>query len=218
MAIRKPAIGVSETVVLERLARLMRAAEHEGDLNPAQWEALRYVGRANRFSNSPGALTQYLAATKGTVSQTVIALEKKGLVAKGPRHEEPRSVTLTLTEPGAAMLARDPWQRLGAEIDKLGPRPASASPGLCATCCRANWRGATSRPSRCAAVAATSAKRPPGKSPAARIAACCSINRCRAPRPARSASNTWPSEPALPVVRPVPAPPAIPAGSGRRRR
>ena len=25
---------------LERLARLMRAGEHEGGLNPAQWEAL----------------------------------------------------------------------------------------------------------------------------------------------------------------------------------
>jgi DNA-binding MarR family transcriptional regulator len=122
MAIRKPGIGISEAVVLERLARLMRAAEHEGDLNPAQWEALRYIGRANRFSNSPGALTQYLGATKGTVSQTVIALEKKGLVAKGPRPEERRSVSLTLTESGGAMLARDPWQRLGAEIDKLGPK------------------------------------------------------------------------------------------------
>ncbi len=122
MAIRKSADETGAAVMLERLSRLMRAAEHEGDLNPAQWEALRYIGRANRFSNSPGALTQYLGATKGTVSQTVIALEKKGLVVKSPRPGEKRSLALSLTEPGEAMLARDPWQRLGAEIEKLGPK------------------------------------------------------------------------------------------------
>ena len=66
----------------ERLARLMRAAEHDAGLNPAQWEALRYLSRAIRFSNSPGALTRYLGATKGTISQTVIALERKGFITK----------------------------------------------------------------------------------------------------------------------------------------
>lgn len=113
---------LSEAAALERLTRLARAAEHEGDLNPAQWEALRYLGRANRFSNSPGALTQYLGATKGTVSQTLIALEKKGLISKAPRPEEKRSVSLNLTEPGEAMLQRDPWERMARRIGKLGPK------------------------------------------------------------------------------------------------
>ena len=58
---------------LERLARLMRAKEHEDGLNPAQWESLRYLARANRFSNSPGALTRYLGATKGTMVQDASA-------------------------------------------------------------------------------------------------------------------------------------------------
>jgi DNA-binding MarR family transcriptional regulator len=122
MAITKSTDHNDEAVLLERLTRLMQAAEHEGDLNPAQWQALRYVGRANRFSNSPGALTQYLGATKGTVSQTVIALEKKGLLAKSPRPEAKRSIALTLTAAGEAMLASDPWQRLDADIDRLGAK------------------------------------------------------------------------------------------------
>ena len=70
---------------LERLARVMRAREHEDGLNPAQWEALRFLTRANRFSNSPGALTRYLGATKGTISQTVMALERKGFISQGAR-------------------------------------------------------------------------------------------------------------------------------------
>ena len=100
--------------LIERLARLMRAAEHAHGLNPAQWEALRYIARANRFSNSPGALTRYLGATKGTVSQTVQALERKGLLTKASRMGEKRSVVLALTETGRAMLCNDPWARLSA--------------------------------------------------------------------------------------------------------
>ena len=105
---------------LERLSRLMRAREHEDGLNPAQWEALRYLARANRFSNSPGALTRFLGATKGTISQTVMALERKGLVSKAARDGEKRSVAMTLTDAGRAALARDPWALLAADAEDLG--------------------------------------------------------------------------------------------------
>lgn len=105
---------------LERLSRLMRAREHEDGLNPAQWEALRYLARANRFSNSPGALTRYLGATKGTISQTVMALERKGLVSKAARDGEKRSVAMALTDTGKAALARDPWAMLAKDVESLG--------------------------------------------------------------------------------------------------
>jgi DNA-binding MarR family transcriptional regulator len=105
---------------LERLARVMRAREHDGDLNPAQWEALRYLSRANRFSNSPGALTRYMGATKGTISQTVIALERKGLITKSARDGEKRSLALRLTPAGEALLASDPWRAVASSADDLG--------------------------------------------------------------------------------------------------
>jgi predicted transcriptional regulator len=60
--------------LIDRLERLTRAGEGLG-LNPAQWEALRFLARANRFSRSPAAVADYLASTRGTVSQTLIALE-----------------------------------------------------------------------------------------------------------------------------------------------
>ena len=105
---------------LERLARVMRAREHEGDLNPAQREALRYLARANRFSDSPGALTRYLGATKGTVSQTLMALERKGYIAKSLRAGSRNSVRLTLTEKGRDALSRDPWSDLATAAEDLG--------------------------------------------------------------------------------------------------
>lgn len=105
---------------LERLARLLRAEGHAGGLNPAQWEALRYLARANRFSNSPIALTAYLDATKGTVSQTVKALERKGLIAKAPRPGEKRSIILALTEKGRMALSSDPLNQLSGALEAVG--------------------------------------------------------------------------------------------------
>lgn len=136
---------------LERLARVLRAREHEDGLNPAQREALRYLARANRFSNTAQALTRYLGATKGTISQTLMALERKGLIAKAAR--DARMVRLTLTEKGRDVLAHDPWTELAADAEALGgktrrrmqrgleellagelKRAGLASFGVCASC------------------------------------------------------------------------------------
>lgn len=117
----KDSVGATELLYrLERLARLLRAEGHAGGLNPAQWEALRYLSRANRFSNSPIALTAYLDATKGTVSQTVKALERKGLIAKTPRAGEKRSIVLTLTEKAHEALRADPLVQLNETLETLG--------------------------------------------------------------------------------------------------
>lgn len=105
---------------LERLARIVRAREHEGGLNPAQWEALRYLSRANRHSDSPSALTHYLGATKGTISQTLKALERKGYVTKSAREGAGRSVRLGLTPKGHDVLKRDPWSVVAARAEALG--------------------------------------------------------------------------------------------------
>ena len=107
---------------LERLSRLMRAGEHEAGLNPAQWESLRYLARANRFSNSPGALTKFLGTTKGTISQTLKALERKGLIAKVPRQGEKRSVDLSLTSGGVTLLENDPLTEFSGSVSELKPK------------------------------------------------------------------------------------------------
>lgn len=119
-----PKSEIPLSLLIERLSRLMRAAEHEQGLNPAQWQALRYLDRANRFSNSPGALAKYLGATKGTVSQTVIALERKGFLRRHVRQGERRSVALALTAKGRAQLQQDPWQSLASDIAALDARSA----------------------------------------------------------------------------------------------
>jgi DNA-binding MarR family transcriptional regulator len=116
-------VAVGQTLAqLERLARLMRSASHTEGLNAAQWEALRYLSRANSFSNSPGALTKYLGATKGTTSQTVLSLIKKGAIAKSLRGNDGRSVVLILTDLGWKILNLDPLLSLDKAIAKLGDK------------------------------------------------------------------------------------------------
>jgi DNA-binding MarR family transcriptional regulator len=107
---------------LERLARLMRQQGHGKGLVPVQWEALRYLSRANVLSNSPGALARFLGATKGTVSQTLLSLEKKGLIEKRTRGGDARSVTLVLTEQGKAKLVDDVLLPLEKDIENLSDK------------------------------------------------------------------------------------------------
>ncbi|WP_341894105.1 MarR family transcriptional regulator [Ferrovibrio terrae] len=108
----KTALAQRVIILLDRLGRLTRELQFANGLNPAQWEALRFIAQANKYSRSPTALADYLGATKGTVSQTLIALESKGLITRCKKTEDRRQVDLCLTEAGQTMLAKDPMQTL----------------------------------------------------------------------------------------------------------
>lgn len=106
--------------LIERLGRLLRAGDHAAGLNPAQAEALRYLARANRFSRTPASLAVYLGSTRGTVSQTLMALEAKGLVERRANLRDGRSVELLVTPAGLAFLHADPVRGLARLIDEVG--------------------------------------------------------------------------------------------------
>lgn len=112
--------------LIDRLDRLARNGEGAGDLNPAQWEALRFVARANRFSRTPAALAEYLGSTRGTVSQTLIALEQKGHLTREPSPRDRRSVMLELTSTGARALKRDPILALATDLAGVAPNQIEA--------------------------------------------------------------------------------------------
>lgn len=121
----KTALAQRVILLLDRLSRLSRELQFVDGLNPAQWEALRFIAQANKYSRSPTALAEYLGSTKGTVSQTLIALENKGLITRCKKTCDRRQVDLCLTDAGQAMLAKDPMQTLeraaAAMAGDLGP-------------------------------------------------------------------------------------------------
>ena len=98
--------------LIDRLSRIAHSLQFAEGLNPAQWEALRYVSRANRNSCSPGALADFMGSTKGTVSQTLKSLEKKGLIQRKRRDGDRRSVQISVTVNGHAVLSKDPLGRI----------------------------------------------------------------------------------------------------------
>lgn len=105
--------------LLDRLMRLSRNGVAFESLNPAQWEALRYIERANRFSRTPAALSDYVGSTRGTVSQTLIALEQKGFVSRQPSARDKRSIQLELTDAGIGALAYDPLLEVANDIGRV---------------------------------------------------------------------------------------------------
>ena len=105
--------------ILERLSRLLSNDANASGLLPVHWETLRYLSRANRFSLNTTALAAYLGSTKGTVSQTIKALERKGLVANKPEAKDRRRNRLSLTAEGLQLLDEDPikeWEKITSEL------------------------------------------------------------------------------------------------------
>lgn len=94
--------------LIERMAALIRAEERkvctELGLRPVHVQVLDYLAQCNRFSDTPGALTNYLGMTRGTVSQTLLLLEKKGLVLKTIDPNDRRMVHLKLSNEGESVL------------------------------------------------------------------------------------------------------------------
>ena len=118
--------------LLERIGRLLRGARHRTEqLNPAQWEALRYLSRANRYSNTPQALADYLGLTKGTVSQTLLLLDRRGLVERFEDEIDRRVVRLRLSSAGEQFLAESQpalaWQNATRNISPNRIRNATSA-------------------------------------------------------------------------------------------
>ncbi|MES2817672.1 MAG: MarR family transcriptional regulator [Pseudomonadota bacterium] len=113
--------------LLERLSSLSRVwfRQHPllAELQPIQLSALMYLARCNSYSNTPLGVTDYLGLTKGTVSQSLKALESKGLIVKSQDARDKRSVHLQLTDRARGLLdALLPPAFLAAGEARMGER------------------------------------------------------------------------------------------------
>ena len=94
--------------LVERLGNLIRAEMRrvigQEGLQPVHLEALLFLNLANRFSNTAQALADYLGVTKGTVSQSLLLLDRRGLIERYEDEVDRRVVRLRLSEQGEQML------------------------------------------------------------------------------------------------------------------
>lgn len=137
--------------LIERVARIGYAEEWETNLNPAQRGVLAYLMKANRFSRAPSQVADFMMTTRGTASQTLKALSRKGLVAEVRSTADRRSISYEITPEGEAELQRpgvfdtaidglDPQTRKRmseglAQLARVALKRRGFRPfGLCATC------------------------------------------------------------------------------------
>lgn len=112
--------------LIDRLSRLNAAEDWNGPLNPSQFAALSYLARANRFSRAPSHVADYLVTTRGTASQTLKALARKGLIAETRSETDKRSIRYDVTREGTELL-KDPVSGL---TEVIGTLPAETLEAL----------------------------------------------------------------------------------------
>lgn len=103
--------------LLNALSRAMQNEQRQAALGagllPVQLAILGYLRDANRYSNMPQCLTEYLGLTKGTVSQSLKILEERGWVLRQADESDRRVVRLALSDTGRRVLdsaTDDAWQ------------------------------------------------------------------------------------------------------------
>ena len=119
-----PERAVAELV--EQLGHCACSEAFRGGLNPAQWAALRYVERANRFSRTVSAFARYHGTTRGTASQTIRALVGKGYLRRRPARHDQRSFHLELTDAARRVLDSDPIGEFVSAAGALPPAQCTA--------------------------------------------------------------------------------------------
>ncbi|PPD02441.1 MAG: MarR family transcriptional regulator [Methylobacter sp.] len=96
--------------LIECMAALIRSEERkrctELGLQPVHFQVLNYLSRCNKYSDTPAAVANFLGMTRGTVSQSLIILEKKGIIKKAPDAADRRMVHLQLLPEGLELLKK----------------------------------------------------------------------------------------------------------------
>jgi len=101
------------------LGRLAYVGNRVTELTPAQWAGLCCFARANRSSRTVSGLADFHAITRGTASQTVNTLVKKGYLVRDRSPLDGRSLRSDLTDRACAALENDPLRDVAQALGRL---------------------------------------------------------------------------------------------------
>jgi DNA-binding MarR family transcriptional regulator len=105
--------------LIEQVGKAAYNLGYTPGLNPAQWAALRYFDEATIERQTVTGFAQFQGTTKGTASQTVSALVRKGHLRRVADKSDRRVHRLVLTDEGLAVLRNDPLQDLSRALETL---------------------------------------------------------------------------------------------------
>ena len=96
--------------VIECMAALIRSEERkkcaELKLQLVHFQVLEYLSLCNKYSDTPAAIANYLGMTRGTVSQSLIILEKREFIKKNQDHIDKRVFHIQLLGKGRSVLKK----------------------------------------------------------------------------------------------------------------
>lgn len=96
--------------IVECMAALIRSEERkkctELRLQLIHFEVLDYLSHSNKYTDTPAATASYFGMTRGTVSQSLIVLEKKGYLEKSTDENDKRVIHVKLLPSGHAILKK----------------------------------------------------------------------------------------------------------------
>jgi MarR family transcriptional regulator, negative regulator of the multidrug operon emrRAB len=94
--------------LIERISTLLRSEQRKKyaaiGLQPVHAQIIEFLSKCNRHSDTPAAVGEYLGLTKGTMSQSLQVLERKGYITKSADAEDGRVVHLGLQMAGFQLL------------------------------------------------------------------------------------------------------------------
>lgn len=109
--------------LIEYMAALIRSEERrrctELKLQLVHFQVLEYLSLCNKYSDTPAAITNYLGMTRGTVSQTLILLEKKQLIEKTQDQSDKRVFHVQLQKKGFNILSKAKPTKLFTKAAKI---------------------------------------------------------------------------------------------------
>lgn len=96
--------------LIECMATLIRSEERkkctELKLQLVHFQVLEYLSLCNKYSDTPAAIANYLGMTRGTVSQTLIILEKREFINKNQDALDKRVFHIKLLQKGLNILQK----------------------------------------------------------------------------------------------------------------
>ena len=111
--------------LMGHIGRLAYSFGSREGLTPAQWTALRFFARANRFSRTVSAFAEFHSTTRGTASQTVKGLVRHDYLIRHRSTRDGRSARLDVTDKALAVLSHDPLEDLELAAGVLSARARS---------------------------------------------------------------------------------------------
>lgn len=109
--------------LFERISILLEAEERKGctarGLKLVHARILDYLANCSSHSDTPLAVAEYLGLTKGTVSQSISVLERKGYLHKTPDSHDGRVIHLSLSVMGRQLLAELKPMNIFAQAEQM---------------------------------------------------------------------------------------------------